>query len=65
MLFSALTGSLIVLWRLRLRRPKDAMERHALARKRRRALAVAGGVLTIYLVEVVVFALGASAISFH
>ncbi len=65
MLFSALTGSLVFLWRLRSRSPKDETERRMLQSKRRRALAVAGGVLAIYLIEVLALAFGASALAFH
>ena len=61
MLFSALMGSLVVLWRLRKRIASDPAERLAIAKKRTRAIAVAAGVMSIYLVEVIALALGATA----
>ncbi len=61
MLFSALMGSLLVLWRLRSRIASDPAEHFAIAKKRKRALAVAAGVMSIYLVEGIALALGATA----
>ncbi len=63
MLFAALSGSAVALWRLRLHAPRDEAERAVLRAKRQRAIGVLLGVITIYLIEGVAFALGAAAIA--